>query len=82
MCFLFHVIRDDIMQLVKAVRQGNPGLYENLTDRQMFAHLKPYQLKSYVRRSTRCVEVYYLITFYHILFRIRYCCKNFFFISN
>ena len=48
-----------MMLLVKAVRSGNEAMYASYSDEQMLSHIKPYQLKSYVRRITRGVEVYY-----------------------
>ena len=53
--------RDDMMLLVKAVRSGNEEMYASYSDEQMLAHIKPYQLKSYVRRVTRDVEVCYYL---------------------
>ena len=52
--------RKDIDQLVRAVRQRNEPLYSQYSDEQMVAFLTSYQLKSYVRRVTRGVEVSHL----------------------
>ena len=49
--------KDDMLMLVKAVRKGNEELYSQYTDQQMLSFIKPYQLKCYVRRVTRGVEV-------------------------
>lgn len=49
--------KGDMLLLVQAVRKGNEQLYANHTDQQMLAFLKPSQIKSYVRRITRGVEV-------------------------
>ena len=46
-----------MMLLVKAVRSGNEEMYASYSDEQMLAYIKPYQLKSYVRRITRDVQV-------------------------
>lgn len=48
---------DDLRALINAVRNGNPTLYGAYSDSEMIHHLKPHQLKSYVRRVTRGVEV-------------------------
>lgn len=47
----------DLELLIRGVRQGNEELYSQYSDEQMVAFLKPYQLKTYVRRVTRGVEV-------------------------
>ena len=52
--------RDDVMKLVNAVRKGKDDLYARYTNEQMMSFLKPHQLKSYVRRVTRGVEVHFL----------------------
>ena len=49
--------KDDMLQLIKAVRMGSEELYSQYRDEQMIAFLKPYQIRSYVRRVTRGVEV-------------------------
>lgn len=49
--------RDDMMLLVQAVRNGNPDLYTNHAEEEMIHFLKPHQVKAYVRRITRGVEV-------------------------
>ena len=46
-----------MMLLVKAIRSGNEEMYARFSDEQMLAYIKPYQLKSYIRRITRGVEV-------------------------
>ena len=43
----------DLQQLIAAVRAGDPALYGDCDDFQMLAHLKPDQLRKYVRRVTR-----------------------------
>ncbi|XP_071957785.1 uncharacterized protein [Antedon mediterranea] len=49
--------KDDMLKLVGAVRNSNEELYSQYSDQQMMYFVKPYQLKSYVRRITRGVEV-------------------------
>ncbi|XP_022097062.1 uncharacterized protein LOC110982732, partial [Acanthaster planci] len=49
--------KDDMLLLIEAVRKGNEELYSQYTDEQMVSFVKPYQLKSYVRRVTRGIEV-------------------------
>ena len=46
----------DLTQLYTAVRREDPR-YETMSDFQLNQYIKPYQLKSYVRRMTRGVEV-------------------------
>ena len=48
--------RDDMLRLVGALKRGKE-LYSQYTDEQMLSFVKPHQLKSYVRRVTRGVEV-------------------------
>jgi len=47
----------DMKLLIKAMRAGNPAMYEAYSDFQMLSFLKPHQIRSYVRRITRGVEV-------------------------
>ena len=49
--------KDDILKLVKAIRKGDEELYSKYTDEQMLSFIKRHQLKSYVRRVTRGVQV-------------------------
>lgn len=49
--------KDDMMLLIQAVRKGNQELYASLSDEDMIAFLKPHQIRSYVRRITRGIEV-------------------------
>ena len=49
--------KEDMLLLIKAVRMGNVELYAKYRDEEMISFVKPYQLKSYVRRVTRGVEV-------------------------
>ena len=52
--------KEDMQRLIEAVRNGNKDLYSKYTDSEMIAFLKPYQIKSYVRRITRGVEVSFI----------------------
>ena len=49
--------KEDMLLLIRAVRMGNDEMYSNYRDEEMISFVKPYQLKSYVRRVTRGVEV-------------------------
>lgn len=49
--------KDNMMLLAKAVRSANQELYATYSDEEMIAFLKPCQIRSYVRRITRGVEV-------------------------
>ena len=46
----------DLSQLISAVGKDD-ARYASMSDIQMMQHLKPHQLKTYVRRMTRGVEV-------------------------
>lgn len=48
--------KEDMLLLVRAIRNGNE-IYSQYSDEQMLPFVKPHQLKSYVRRITRGVEV-------------------------
>lgn len=56
----------DMMLLVQAVRSGNPELYARYSDEGMMSFLKPHQIRSYVRRITRGVEVSVIFIFMFI----------------
>ncbi|KAI8503768.1 hypothetical protein Bbelb_187390 [Branchiostoma belcheri] len=45
--------RDDMMLLVRAVRNGDPDSYPKCSDEEMISFVKPHQIKPYVRRITR-----------------------------
>ena len=47
----------DLTALIQAVRQSNEALYGDLSDDRMIPLLKAHQMKQYVRRVTRGVEV-------------------------
>ena len=49
--------KEDIMKLVKAIRKGDEKLYSKYTDEKMLSFIKHHQLKCYVRRVTRGVQV-------------------------
>lgn len=49
--------KEDMMRLGKAVRSGNQELYATYSDKEMISFLKPCQIRSYVRRITRGVDV-------------------------
>lgn len=49
--------KGDMMFLVQAVRSANQELYAKYSDEEMIAFLKTHQIKSYVRRITRGLEV-------------------------
>ena len=49
--------KDDMLKLVKAIRKGDEELFSKYTDEQMLSFIKRHQLKSYVRRVTRGVQV-------------------------
>lgn len=49
--------KEDILKLVEAIRKGDEEMYSKYSDDQMLSFIKPHQLKSYVRRVTRGVQV-------------------------
>ena len=49
--------KGDMLLLIDAVRKGNEEMYSKYSDQEMISYVKPHQLKSYVRRVTRGVEV-------------------------
>lgn len=49
--------KQDMELLAQAVRNGNEEMYAHFSDEQMMGFVKPYQIKQYVRRVTRGVEV-------------------------
>ncbi|KAI8485803.1 hypothetical protein Bbelb_363550 [Branchiostoma belcheri] len=48
--------REDMMLLVRAVRNEDPDTYSQYSDEQMIGFVKPHQIKCYVRRITRGIE--------------------------
>ena len=62
--------KEDMTLLIQAVRAGNPDLYSKRDDDQMMGILKPHQVKSYVRRVTRGVNVSY--SYEHVLIAFLY----------
>ena len=53
----------DMAKLISAIRKGNEALKSGYSDQQMIQFVTPHQLRSYVRRVTRGVEVRYVILF-------------------
>jgi len=49
--------KEDMLLLIRAVRSSNEEVYAQYSEEQMISFVRPYQLKSYVRRVTRGVEV-------------------------
>lgn len=49
--------KQDLDSLIEGVRQSNRALYGGYSNSQMMTFLKPSQLKQYVRRISRGIEV-------------------------
>ena len=74
----------DLAQLYTAIRRGDPR-YQAMSDYELMHYVKPHQLKTYVRRLTRGVQVRSLRQFSSVQVSITYhllLCINFYKAQN